>query len=60
MMAEMNPCDVCKSKVCKTGLERCALDVYARKNVCYNYECFCQYDTACMLGLYEYCGAWED
>lgn len=53
-----NPCDLCKRRggCCFD----CALNVYAEKSECAEHDCFLNYEGSCMIGLYEYCGAWRN
>lgn len=53
-----NPCDLCKHR--NDCTDDCALDVYARKYSCTQYDCFINYEGSCALGFYENCGAWEE
>ena len=56
---DKNPCDLCKKNgFC--GLEFCALANLAVKSQCTQHQCFLNYEGACLIGLYENCGAWED
>ena len=59
MVDGKNPCDVCKNPCNKLFDYNCIFDVYAQKYECTNYECFINYEGACLLGAYENCGAFE-
>ena len=46
-----NPCNICGFTDC----DDCVLHRYNKKNVCEAYDCFCNYEGSCLLGLYDDC-----
>lgn len=54
-MGGQNPCDLCRMASC----DGCVLDAYTHERVCGTADCMLYYEGACVLGLYERCGAWE-
>lgn len=54
-----NPCDVCRNKGNCFDM-KCPMNEWTAVNYeCLNQECMLNHGGACLVGMYERCGAWE-